>query len=206
MTIQARRHPRRTLALAGGLLALALPVLSACSSFNYATDRPNIIADGGYSLDSNIRVNAARIVTSHPGSGIFIATFDLNPTVNPAGAAPKSSFTGLQTAQGTSTTVQTRGSVNIPIGGDGMVNLADPSVGGVPVTGDFKPGDMVPLKLSFSSGQQPVTVQVPVVKQCGPYASVVPQGKPQQTASPAPGTQATDPYACDYPPAELPSE
>jgi hypothetical protein len=181
-------------------------VLSACGSFDYATDRPNVIADGGYSLDSNIRVNAARIVTSHEGSGTFVATFDLNPTVDPAGGEQKPSFNGLETAEGATTTVQPRGSFDIPIGQDGMVNLADPEVGGVGVTGDFKPGDIVPLKLSFSADQEPVTIQVPVVTQCGPYASVVPQDKPHQTPPPAEGDQSTNPYACDYPPAELPSE
>jgi hypothetical protein len=194
-------------ALAGGLLALALPVLSGCGSFDYATDRPNVIANGGYSLDSDIRINAARIVTPQEGSGTFIATFDLNPTVNVAGGQEKPRFTGLQPAEGATTTVEPRGSIDIPISDGGMINLADPKVGGVAVTGDFKPGDTVPLTLSFSSGEQPVTVQVPVVTQCGPYASVVPQGKPHQAMmTPPTGDQSTNPYSCDYPPASLPSE
>lgn len=217
MTTQARQHPRRTLVLAAGLLAVAGPALTACGSFDYATDRPNVIANGGYSLDTDVRVNAARIVTSAEGTGIFIATFALNPSENAAGGEQKPALTGLQPASDATDTVQTSGPVDVKIGDDGMVNLADPSVGGVPVTGDFKPGDSVPLMLTFSSSQTPVRVQVPVVTQCGPYASVAAGGSgtsasatssdtSSDSASPSASDPMTDPYSCDHPPAELPSE
>ncbi|MEP9382574.1 hypothetical protein [Nocardioides sp. KR10-350] len=200
MTTLVRPHLRRKLALMGGLLALAVPVLSACGSFDYATDRPNDIANGGYDLDSNIRVNAARIVTAEQGSGVFIATFNLNPTVDPATvASPNPSFTGLSTASDAKQTVQPKGKIDVKIGDAGLVNLADPKTGGVPVTGDFEPGDIVPLTLTFSDGEK-VTVQVPVVTQCGAYASVVPSGKSSPTATPlVSGDSTTDPYSCNYP-------
>ena len=175
VTTSVRPHLRRKLALVGGLAVLAVPALSACGSFDYATDRPNVIANGGYDMDSNIRVNAARIVTAQPGKGVFIATFTLNPTVGAAtNGTPNPSFTGLETASDAQQSVQSKSPVNIKIGSTGMVNLADPSTGGVPVTGNFKPGDIVPLTLTFSDGDK-ATVQVPVVTQCGPYASVVAQ-------------------------------
>jgi len=214
VTTSVRPHLRRKLALVGGLAVLAVPALSACGSFDYATDRPNVIANGGYDLDSNIRVNAARIVSAEDNQGVFIATFTLNPTVGAATAgSPNPSFTGLTmgssessdasagATQGASesTSVEAKSFKPIKIGDSGMVNLADPKTGGVPVTGTFKAGDIVPLTLSFSDGEK-VTVQVPVVTQCGPYASVVPQGKTAPSASPlVSGDTTTYAYSCNYP-------
>ncbi|MEX0426857.1 hypothetical protein AB3X52_04420 [Nocardioides sp. DS6] len=200
MTTSVRPHLRRKLALVGGLAVLAVPALSACGSFDYATDRPNVIANGGYNMDSNVRVNAARIVSPRAGKGVFIATFTLNPTIGAATAgSPNPSFTGLETSADAKQTVQAKGGFDIQIGNAGLVNLADPSTGGVVVTGDFKPGDVVPLTLSFSDGDK-ATVQVPVVTQCGAYASVVPLGKKSPLPAPeATGDTSTDPYSCTYP-------
>ncbi|HEY9393792.1 MAG TPA: hypothetical protein VIP58_06620, partial [Nocardioides sp.] len=54
----------------------------------------------------------------------------------------------------------------------GIINLADPATGGIAVTGDFKPGDSIPMTFTFSEGEEK-TISVPVVTQCGPYAEVV---------------------------------
>lgn len=189
------------------LAALAVPALSACSSFDNPTDRENVIAEGGYDLDSTVRVNAARIVTWEKGTGVFIATFDLNPTINAATDGSQSpSFTGLSTGQGAQQQVTASGTINVQVGSTGSVNMGDPKVGGIKVTGDFTPGDIVPLKLQFSDGA-PVTVQVPVVTRCGPYADVVAQNANITFAPPAQNTDTTtDPYSCNHPPAALPSE
>jgi len=207
VTTQLRPQLRRRLALAGALAALAVPALSACSSFDYATDRPNVIANGGYDLDSQVRVNAARIVTSKQGSGIFIATFTLNPTVNAATSGSEHpSLTGVASAEDAEQQVTASGTINVQLGNSGLVNLADPATGGIKVTGDFAPGDIVPVTLQFSEGK-PVTVQVPVVTQCGPYADVVAQGAKGKASPPALNTNTTtDPYSCNYPKAALPSE
>ena len=207
VTTQVRPQLRRRLAFVGALVALAVPVLSACDSFDYATDRPNVIANGGYDLQSQVRVNAARIVADKQGSGVFIATFILNPTVNAAtNGGQNPSFTGIASAKDSEQTVTANGTVDVPVGSSGSVNLADPTVGGIPVTGDFVPGDVVALTLQFSEGG-PITVQVPVVTKCGPYADVVAQGAKGKASPPALNTDTTnDPYSCNYPKAALPSE
>ncbi|MFT4083542.1 MAG: hypothetical protein QM638_13240 [Nocardioides sp.] len=206
---------RRRLALMGVLAALAVPTLSACNSFDYASDRQNVIADGGWDLDSTVRINAARIVSGQEGSGVFIATFTLNPTIDAATSGAKApTFTGLEASSKATETVQAASFTAIPVGNQGVVNLADPSVGGVAVTGDFQPGDSIPLTLTFSEGD-PVTLHVPVVAECGVYADVVAQDAAGTSADNA--AQSSDTaeggddstgglYSCDYPAASLPAE
>lgn len=165
---------RRKFALAGGLLALTLPALTSCG-FNYATDRPNEIINGGTALSDGARVNAARIVTDSKGSGTFIATISLNPKKNAPTTVERPTFNGLESTPEAEDTVQPVRDFSVKVKKTGVIDLADPKVGGIPVSGDFIPGDSVPLKLSFE-GSEPVTVQVPVVTKCGPYADVVAQG------------------------------
>jgi len=188
---------RRKLALAAGLALLAVPALSACTT---ATDRPNVLANGGYDLSANMRVLAARIVASADDQGVFIATIALNPSVDAASTSPSDqpSLTGLASgpvapAQSADEGIDPASFSPVEVGDSGMVNLADPTVGGIPVTGTFKAGDVLPITLTFSDGES-LTVQTPVVPQCGDYASVAPQGA---TAPPTPSTEG--PYSCEYP-------
>lgn len=165
----------RKLALAAGLVCLAAPVLSSCG-FDYATDRPNVIANGGFALGQNgMRVLATRIVADTSNRGVFIATLALNPTANPAVVASRApQLTALGT-RSDSAYQMTAGSFSpIAVTDTGAVNMADPSVGGIPVTGDFKAGSMIPVTLTFSDGEK-VSVQTPVVTQCHEFASVSPQ-------------------------------
>ena len=165
----------RKLALAVGLVCLAAPALSSCG-FDYATDRPNVISNGGFAVNENgMRVLASRIVADTSNHGIFIATLALNPTANPAVAAPRAPrLTALGTRSDSPYTMTAASFTPIAVTDTGAVNMADPSVGGIPVTGDFKAGSIVPVTLTFSDGEK-VTVQTPVVTQCHEYASVAPQ-------------------------------
>ncbi|MBG6094587.1 hypothetical protein [Nocardioides luteus] len=164
---------RKRLAVTGALVALALPALTACSSFDYATDRPNEIAHGGSTLDGAIRINAARIVTAQEGSGILVGTFSLDPAINPAVAGEAlPSVTSIATGSEASKTVTPESFTPIELPTAGIINLADPANGGIAVTGDFKPGDSIPMTFTFSDGEER-TISVPVVTQCGPYAEVV---------------------------------
>jgi hypothetical protein len=200
---------RRTLVLAAGLVAVAAPALSSCG-FDYATDQPNVIADGGYNLDSNMRVLGSRIVASADGQGHFIATITLNPTTggvtDPKKLAQQHALTGLETAStatpGVTPTIQPVTGINQTVNPEGIVNLASPEVGGIPVTGSFKAGDVVPVTLTFADGEK-VTVQTPVVPHCGDYANV---GSPAPSPTAATGTALPGPYDCFYPPASTPSE
>ncbi|WP_406035745.1 hypothetical protein OG801_11015 [Nocardioides sp. NBC_00163] len=164
---------QKRLAVTGALVALALPALTACSSFDYATDRPNDITHGGSTLDGAIRINAARIVTAQEGSGVLVGTFSLDPAINPAVAGEAlPSVTSIATATEAEETVTPESFTPIELPKSGIINLADPAIGGIAVTGDFKPGDSIPMTFTFSEGEER-TVSVPVVTQCGPYADVV---------------------------------
>lgn len=174
---------QKRLAVTGALVALALPALTACSSFDYATDRPNEITHGGSTLDGAIRINAARIVTAQEGSGVLVATFSLDPAINPAVAGKAlPSVTSIATAADAEETVTPESFTPIELPKSGIINLADPANGGVAVTGDFKPGDSIPMTFTFSEGEEK-TISVPVVTQCGPYADVV--AAVDETAKPA---------------------
>lgn len=174
---------QKRLAVTGALVALALPALTACSSFDYATDRPNDISHGGSTLDGAIRINAARIVTAQEGSGVLVGTFSLDPAINPAVAGKAlPSVTAIATATDAEETVTPESFTPIELPKSGIINLADPANGGVAVTGDFKPGDSIPMTFTFSEGEEK-TISVPVVTQCGPYAEVV--AAVDETAKPA---------------------
>lgn len=159
--------------MVGALVALGVPALSACNSFDYATDRPNELSHGGSTLDGAIRINAARIVTAQEGSGILVGTFSLDPAINPAVAGEAlPSVTGIATATAATETVTPESFTSIELPTSGIINLADPANGGIAVTGDFIPGDSIPMTFTFSDGEEK-TISVPVVTQCGPYATVV---------------------------------
>jgi len=174
---------QKRLAVTGALVALALPALTACSSFDYATDRPNEITHGGSTLDGAIRINAARIVTAQEGSGVLVGTFSLDPAINPAVAGKAlPSVTSIATAADAEETVTPESFTPIELPKSGIINLADPAIGGIAVTGDFKPGDSIPMTFTFSEGEER-TISVPVVTQCGSYAEVV--AAVDETAKPA---------------------
>ena len=199
---------RRKLALAAGLVALGAPVLSSCG-FDYATDRPNVIAHGGFHVDGDgMRVLATRIVAADSHAGVFIATIALNPTANAAtDAADAPTLTGLA-ARDSAYSVQVGDFKPIAVGDTGAVNLADPSIGGIPLTGDFKAGSSVPLTLTFSDGEQ-ISIQTPVVTRCHEFADVVPQAGDKKGASASADSSpsadssasgdASAPYDCSFP-------
>lgn len=190
---------RRTLVLAASLVAIAAPVLSSCG---FATDRPNVIADGGYSLSGDMRVLGSRIVASTDGKGIFIATITLNPTydavTDPETQAQQHALTGLESAPGATSSIQPVTGVSKTVNTEGIANLASPQVGGIPVTGTFRAGDIVPVVLTFATGEK-VTVQTPVVRDCAEYAGAGQTGSPSPSPT-ASGTGLPGPYDCYYAP------
>lgn len=147
---------RRLLAAAAAAVALA-PVLSSCG-FDYATNRPNTIANGGYHIYGDVHVLAARIVSPEDGAGSFIAT------VTTDAGAPAVELTGLS---GDGLTVDDFAPVEVA--SHGIVNLADD--GGLPLTGDFKAGDSVPVSLTFDTGDS-IDVNAVVVTACHEYSGI----------------------------------
>ena len=179
---------RRALAVAG-LVAVAAPLLSSCG-FDYATDRPNVIADGGYHIEGDIHVLAARIVAPADGTGTFVATIAVDAN------ADDTKLTGISGEGITPGQFQP-----IDIAANNSVNLF--TAGGIPVTGDFTAGDNVPVTLTFSNGAS-IDVGAVVVKQCHEYADVqtVPApstGKGGGKSASAQESSTAEPYDCDYP-------
>jgi hypothetical protein len=181
-----RRIGRR---LAGATLVLAIPVLAACG-FGVQTDQVYQPAVGVNDRSGEVDVLGALVVSAKPGSGVFIASLSNNDPTR----ADK-----LVGIQGEGIQVATGVSPQIPAGG--LVNLADKSQGGgVPVQGaQVKAGGFVTVQLSFANAD-PVTVEVPVVTNTGPYSSFAgPTSSPSPVASPgstgAPSTRSPSPSA-----------
>ena len=152
---------RRSTALTLGALLLGAPVLSSCGSM-HATDRSYTPGSGVNDQTKSVDVLNAAIVGQTDGSGTFIASFANNNNEQ----ATKVTNIALATANapvgGTSV------SITVPPGG--LVNLAQNNQG-VPMTGDFKLGDFVPVQVSFSTGEQ-LTLDVPVVLAANQYAGL----------------------------------
>jgi hypothetical protein len=216
MTSLRRPSRQRALALAG-LVAVATPLMSSCG-FDYATDRPNNIANGGYHIFGDVHVLAARIIAPSSGAGTFVATITVEPEADPV------TFTGVS---GKGLTAGQFQPVQVP--SNGMVNLY--SQGGVPVSGDFAAGDNIPVSVEFEGGQS-IDVHAIVVKQCYEYSGVQsqsPSARPSRQASGSPSSSGSSsaspsgsasqsgsasssasssspsaaatgaPYSCDYP-------
>lgn len=175
--------PLRTLAFT----ATALMGLTGCG-FDAATDRPYTPAAGANSVEGDVDVLGAVVVSSAPGSGTFVASLANNDVAEPA------SFDTLDPSGGTELQAAELTPVEIPAGG--LVDLAEE--GGVNVTGEFEAGDSVTLALGFGSGEQTV-IEVPVVEDDGVYSDL------DVTPSPIPTDLAT-PEAPSETPSETPSE
>lgn len=151
---------RRKIALAAFALVLA-PVLSSCG-FSNATDRDYTPGVGADNRSGVVDVLAGVIVSGEEdtGSGIFVSSFSNNSledtiTVDAVTSEAGHTFTGLKP---------------IELAPEGFHNLATTD-SPVSVTGDFKAGNFVPVTVAFSNGEA-IDLKVPVVRNCGDYASV----------------------------------
>lgn len=199
---------RRSLALVAGLVAVAAPALSACGG-TIPTDRPNVLANAGYDTATNgTHVVGTRIVASSNGQGVFIGTIALNASINPVTStksfAEQNALVGLSAAPGSSISIRPTGKVHKVVGTEGIANLAstdkaDGGVGGIPVTGSFQAGDIVPVKLTFADGGTAI-VETPVVTDCFEYSGAGTSTYSIPTAIPSPSTAASPGiYDCAYP-------
>lgn len=177
-------HLRRKLASALAVAGLAA-TLSSCG-FDYATDRPNTIANGGYDWEGDVHVLAARIVSQADGSGLLVATISTDYDAEPV------ELTGIT---GEGFTIDEVPAVEVQT--HGMINLVDQ--GGIPITGDFVAGEIVEMVFSFSNGEEN-EVDATVVAACDEYASITPSPTGRASASPAASEAETDSaYSCEYP-------
>jgi copper(I)-binding protein len=155
---------RRSLALSAGAFLLAVPTLSACG-FNYATDEIYTPSVGTDIRSSRVDVLDAVIVSATEGEGAFVATFSNNNT-------KKADNVTAISGGAEDPTLVAQGLAPIKINPGSYVNLAD-NHRGVLVTGDFKAGDFVTVKIEFGNADA-VTFQVPVIAPEGPWADLAP--------------------------------
>lgn len=190
---RSSRRLRRQLTVAVATLGLA-GVLSSCG-FDYATNRPNEIANAGQNIEGEVHVMGARIVSPAEGAGTFIATLTTDAQADPA---TFESLTGERITAGEFQPIE--------IDTHGMVNLA--TDGGVPVTGEFAAGDAFTVTLGFTNGEE-LDVTAVVVAQCHEYEDVEPQAAPTPTRAPRGGDDEAsaeasaeptgEPVDCEYP-------
>ena len=160
---------RRSFALTTAAVALATTGLSSCG-FDYATDRYYTPSVGTNDHDGTVKVLAAVVVSTTPGSGTFIAS--LSNTDTDKGAA----LTELSATGGAPVEFEP-----VDVGKGALVNLADPKAD-LKVTGDFGAGDFIEMTLGFDNGER-VVLDVPVVTNSGYYADL---------DGPAPAEETTD--------------
>ncbi len=162
--------------IAGASLALALPALAACG---FQTDQVYQPAVGVNDRSGEVDVLGALVVSAAPGSGVFITSLVNNDTTR----ADK-----LVSVQGSGVQVAVGATPDIPVGG--LVNFADKSLGGIPVQGaKVQAGGYITVRLTFQNAD-PVTIEVPVVTDTGPYAGLAGSASPTspsltQSASPS---------------------
>lgn len=141
-------------------LVCAAFVLSSCG-FNAAIERENTITNGGFDLDSSLKVLAARVVSAGQGGGVLIGNLANSETTTDNAAVTVTSIAGDGiTADGFKPiTVEPGDSVNL---------THDP----IALTGEsIYPGSVVHLTYTFSDGTS-ARVPAVVVLPCFEYADI----------------------------------
>lgn len=141
-------QPRRSLATALSVLALAVP-LSACG-FDYATERDYTPGAGTNNREGVVDILSAAVVSAEKGSGTVITTL-----VN--GDDEARTLTAITGDDGV--TADEFEPVEIPAAG--LVNFAEPELE-ITLQGDFEAGEFVWLTFTFDDGES-TKLSVPVV-------------------------------------------
>ena len=147
-------QPRRSLRLVAGALVLALALLSSCG-FGKATDQLYTPGVGTNDRNGDVDVLSAVVAAAQPNEGTVLVTLVNNSREEEAAlsgvSGPDLEFGEFEP---------------IEIDPLGLANLA--REGGITVTGDFDAGNVLPLTLTFASGDT-ATLNVPVVEACDEY-------------------------------------
>ncbi|GAA3828768.1 hypothetical protein [Nocardioides panacisoli] len=157
-----RRSNARHQFLGALLLTVALgATLSACGGADdFPTNRINQLAAGANYRDGDVKLLGIRVLSSAAGEGRVIGSVDNDSTDGSA------SLTGITNTDGSAFTI---GFQPLEIKADTAVSLS--AQGGLPVTGDFKAGDVLSLEFAFADGEK-AQLEVPVVKNCYQYTAV----------------------------------
>lgn len=170
-----RRPTARHRFLAALLLTATVGTALSSCGFDYPTDRINQISSGANNRDGDVELLGIRVLSTAEGEGRIIGSID-NQLFDTAKLTAITTTSGSITAQG----------LPLPVDGDTSVNLS--ASGGIPVTGDFKAGDVLPLQFAFDNGDT-AEVNVPVVKNCYQYTAV-PTPSASETSDKAAGDDA----------------
>ncbi|MEO7628433.1 MAG: hypothetical protein ABIS91_19385 [Nocardioides sp.] len=149
---------RRSFALTTAAVALATTGLSSCG-FGYATDRYYTPSVGTNDHDGTVKVLAAVIVSSEPGSGTFVASLSNRDQDNDV-SLTELSLTGGEPVEFEPVVVEKAA----------LVNLAEPAAD-LKLTCDFEAGNFVEVSLGFDNGEN-VVMDVVVVPNAGYYADL----------------------------------
>ncbi len=144
--------------IAAASLVLLVPVLAACSSFEYQTDQVYQPGVGVNERSGTVDVLGAVVVRTSEGEGTFVASL-----VNTGEEVDR-----LTNVSGEGLDAEVVSPVELRP--DVLLNLA--KEGAVKVNGDdVAPGNWVRVNLEFASGQQ-TEMNVPVVSRTGEYADI----------------------------------
>ena len=167
------RTSARLLSAVGALTLAA--TLTSCG-FDYATDRVYTPAAGINDRDAEVDVLNAVVVADHEGEGAFVASLANNRT---------DEAVTLESLAGSGETTLTADVTPVEVAAGQLVNLA--TDGGIPVEGDFGPGDVVTVTVEFDDGES-TELSVPVVPPCNEFEGLAPS---TSTGS------SSDTYECD---------
>jgi len=187
-------QPRRSLRLVAGALVLALPLLASCG-FDKATDQVYTPGAGTNDRTGDVDILSAVIVSAQPNSGTFIASLSNNK------ADQDYTLTSIAGAGDWTDLTIDPSDLSIDIPARGFVNLADEDP--ITVSGDFTPGQVAELTLTFDSGDAQ-TMDVPIVYACNYYEGLDTSASgasesPSATESPSPtatSTGSSQPFDC----------
>ncbi|MEZ0579683.1 hypothetical protein [Nocardioides sp. MH1] len=196
-------HHRRSTATA--LVAVLLPLAATLTScgFDAPTDRVNTIAAGVNNRDNQVDVLGARVVAWSDGQGRLIGSLVYNDN-DADKPAQLTKVTGADLSHDVTVS-------DIEVAQGEGINLAGDDVTPIALEGDFTAGDVIPLVLTFSTGES-AAVDVPVVKPCRQYSEIIaPEfevAAGSESASPSADATAEsdsaesetdDTYLCDHP-------
>ncbi len=155
----------KRLRIVAAAVALAVPVLSSCSSnFNAPTDQVYTPGVGVNDRSGNIDVLHALIVSGEDGSGTLVAALVNNDQVNP------DTLAGVSGAGDDASIEISDSGAQVEIPADGLVQLADD--GDISVTAtQVQPGRFIELTFNFENSES-VSVEVPVVANTEEFAEV----------------------------------
>ncbi|GAA2021756.1 copper chaperone PCu(A)C [Nocardioides kribbensis] len=181
-------HLPRRLTLAVGALALVAPTLTSCG-FNLGTDRPYTPAAGTNFVDGSVKVLAATVVSSAPGSGTLVVGLNNDDPLEPVTLTEVGGGSEEQT-------VEVSSFDPVEIAPLGFVNLIDAEPA-IAVTGDYIAGDVLPMTFTLESGDT-IDLDVPVVAACDEYEGfdVADTGETGSGEAAAGDEQA---YDCEFP-------